>query len=118
MFSIRIGRETVGWSELPTHDAETGVAWGVFKPGSAYELVRPTFRKFTNALPETSSGTPNERELASYYAERDTLGMSLHRQDDTEIPISYIHLADFGDLEDIEIEVAIADAEAWRLFIG
>jgi hypothetical protein len=109
-YRIIIGNQPIGTSELEYHDSAQGIAFGAFHPLAPYQAVWTVFLEFTAALP-FSGGTPDERKLAEYYAARDRLGLVLETEDGTPLTTDYIHIVDWGEEEEeqMEIEVHVVD---------
>ncbi len=115
-YRIVLGNQPLGTSELEYHDAAMGIAYGTFHPLAPYQAVRSMFLQFTQALP-SSSGTPDERNLAEYYAARDRLGLVLETAEGTSMVTGFIHIVDWGEGEEdhMEVEVQVTDPRfVWK----
>jgi hypothetical protein len=109
-YRIMVGNQPIGTSELEYHDSAQGIAFGTFHPLAPYQAVQPVFLLFTAAVP-FSGGTPDEHKLAEYYAACDRLGLVLETEDGTPLSTGFIHIVDWGDGEEeqMEIEVQVVD---------
>jgi hypothetical protein len=109
-YRIVLGNQPIGTAELEYRDSAQRIAFGTFHPLAPYQEVRPVFLLFTAALP-VSGGTPDERQLADYYAARDRLGLVLETEDGIAMTTDYIHIVDWGEGEDepMEVEVQVVD---------
>ncbi len=114
-FTVLLGDQPLGTSNLERFDPGMGVASGRFSPLPAYEAVRPLFRRYAEALAVDASGTDDQAALTAFYQERDTL--PLHLVDSAGVPVStrVIHINDFseeaGEEEGYELEVYLSERD-------
>jgi hypothetical protein len=112
-FTLCLGDEPLGHSDLENFDEGMGVAWGTFHPTAAYESVRAIFRRYINALGHSSAGA-DELELARYYRERDALPLILLNPAGQPLSTSFLHIEDFsaeapGDPESLRLVAQIGE---------
>ena len=107
-FTLYLGHEVLGYSQLEDLDEGMGVASGIFTPTAKYETVQPVFRRFAAALGHHSAEATDEVAVANYYRERDALPLSLVNPAGLKVSTSFIHV------EDLSVE-ALSEAEALRL---
>jgi hypothetical protein len=113
-FTLYLGEQPLGQSDLENIDEGMGVVWGTFHPTPAYESVRPIFRRFANSLGHSSARPDDNSELARYYRERDALRLTLRDAAGQLLFTSFIHIEDLseeapGDPESLRLVVQIAD---------
>jgi hypothetical protein len=109
-YTLRLKEIVVGWSDLETRDAATRVARGAFRPGLGFELVEPIF-----VLRPTDATAPDAREReARYRRARNTLALSLHNADGTEVDTGRIDiLQDASSHTELALEVSVVDRRFW-----
>ena len=116
-FLVCVDDEVIGSSDLEGQDPGMGVACGPFFPTPSYEKVRSTFELFSAAVEDPR----NEGVLATYYAQRDALGLTLRTSDERTVPAATIHITDFsrelGD-DGYELEVIVQDRETYERFFS
>lgn len=99
----------VGHSELEDRAAGSLEAAGRFRRGLGYELVRPVFRLFAEAVPMPGGEPMDAEKLERYHAARDHLGLSLVDAAGRVVPTNVIHIADYGR-NDVRLEVLLKGA--------
>ncbi|HEX6796970.1 MAG TPA: hypothetical protein VF116_04545 [Ktedonobacterales bacterium] len=104
--------DVIGSSHLEYRDLAMAVAFGRFYPSPAYDTMRPIFRKFTHAQGDRGQSVDQD-ELKQYYAARDALGLKLVSSDGLELATGHIHIVDWEEDDDLEIEVQVGDHRFW-----
>jgi hypothetical protein len=91
------------------------VAFGKFDLLPSYDLVRPVFLLFTNALSENNQAISTQK-LSQYYMARDALELTLEDEDGHQVATGHIHIVDWGSESetDLEIEVHVTDPQFWK----
>lgn len=93
----------LGVAVLELVDQSMGVWRGPFLPWTGYDRVRPSFRRFADA---SALSAPSSDARRRYYEERDSLGLRCSTWPAEEpADASWIHIRDFGDLDEMEVEV-------------
>jgi hypothetical protein len=113
--TVKLHGVVVGWSDLERIEPDLGRARGRFRPGVGYDLVRPIFHLFAEAVPRTENTARDEAKLARYYQSRDALALELVDPAGQRIRTSAIHIADYSGESsgDCELDVLIADPLYW-----
>jgi hypothetical protein len=109
----------IGASLLEKGDEPMGIAFGRFDPLPAYEELRPIFRLFTEAMPETSRQSWDEAKRASYWQANDTLDLALATADGRGLAARGPYITDWSSLgwtDECEIEAQILDEEFWKVW--
>jgi hypothetical protein len=112
-YTLRLKDVTIGWCDLEARDPATRIARGDFRPGLGYELVEPIFvLRPTDA--EAAGPDALERETR-YRRARDTLDLSLHAADGSEVDTARIDIlrAELS-ATGLSLEVSIVDRDFWR----
>jgi hypothetical protein len=107
----------IGTSLLEKGDEPMGIAFGRFDSLPAYEELRPIFRLYTEAMPETSSQGWVAAKLATYWQAYDTLGLALATADGRVMTARGPYITDWSSLgwtDECEIEAQILDEEFWN----
>lgn len=107
MFRVMRGDQELGHSPLSALDDGMAIVSGPFTPSTGYGMVASVFRRLSDAIEARS--VP-----ADLYAARDALNLRLLGPDDEPISTEFMTVYDFGDELDRELEVKLADVEAWR----
>jgi hypothetical protein len=112
--TVKLHGIVIGFSDLENTEPELGRAWGVFRPGTGYELVQPVFQLFREAVPMKGGEAFDEIKLDRYHAAREKLGLELEDATGRVLVTSAIHIADYPPAKGgQELEVLIRDAEYW-----
>lgn len=114
--TVRLHGVVVGYSELEDIEPSVGRARGRFRPGVGYELVQPVFRLFSEAVPEPNGPVTDAEKLERYYRSRDALGLSLEDDAGRVIRTTTIHIADYSDRKNgnIDVDILISDPAYWH----
>ncbi|HET7550629.1 MAG TPA: hypothetical protein VFK04_05020 [Gemmatimonadaceae bacterium] len=120
-FAIFYRGVPIGYSELEHFDDGMGVAIGQFRPTPAYEQLRPVFRRYSEALGETSAHETDEVALQAFQREVAALRLEIRDSDGRVIPTSWVHVYDFeaeGGPDAYEVHAQISDRNAWDAIVS
>jgi hypothetical protein len=108
-YTLKLKEIVIGWSDLETRDPGTRIARGAFRPGLGYDLVEPIF-----VLRPDNPNAPDalDRE-ARYQRARNTLDLSLHAPDGTEIDTARIDIVKATDSTALLLEASVVDRLFW-----
>lgn len=113
---VRLAGVVIGYSELELAWPGEGRARGAFRPGIGYELVKPVFRLFAEAVPAGEGEETDTAKLERYHQSRDALGLRLEEADGTVVRTAAIHIADYSREHGSaarQLEVLISDDDYW-----
>jgi hypothetical protein len=111
--------QLIGSSPLEYGDEPMGIAFGRFDPLPAYEELRPIFRLYTEAVPETSRQSWDEAKLAAYWQAYDALDLALATADGRILETRGPYITDWNSLgwtDECAIEAQILDEEFWKVW--
>jgi hypothetical protein len=107
----------IGESDLEDADQGMGLVRGRFRPNAAYAEVQPIFRKYADAIPNTSALPTDEALLQQYYRQRDELALRIVDASGSVVPTTSIHIYDFtyeAGADALEVDVIVADPAFWE----
>lgn len=112
-YTLRLKDITIGWCDLETRDPSTRIARGDFRPGLGYELVEPIF--VLRPTETDAAGSDALERESRYRRARDTLDLSLHATDGSEVDTARIDImrAD-PSATGLSLEVSVVDRDFWR----
>jgi len=107
VFRLMLGDVELGNSELAAFDDGMAIVSGPFAPSPGYSAVEPLFRQLSDAMEARAVS-------ADMYAARDALDLRVVGPGDIPVPTEFVTVYDFGEELDRELEVKLADVDAWK----